>query len=172
MRRYAPLSILLHWTMALAIAAAWGVGTLMEDLPRAARAEAQGVHALIGLAVLALLLPRILARLVGGAPEQAGPAWERRFAVSAHLLLYLLMLALPLTGLVIAMSGRAPMPVAGLFEIPVLLGGLGLHGPMEEVHGVLSNVMLGAVALHVAATLWHAFVRRDGVARHMLPGRA
>ena len=47
-----------------------------------------------------------------------------------------------------------------------------LHGTLEGVHEVMSNLMLGAVALHVAATLWHAFIRRDGVMRHMLPGGA
>ncbi len=172
MRRYSIASILIHWTMAAAIAFAWLIGQLLEDFPRAERATPQAVHALVGLTVLALLLPRLLARLTGGAPETSGPGWERRLAAAAHLLLYALMAAVPLTGLAIAMSGRAPMPVLGVFEIPTPLASLGLRRPLEEVHELLSNLMLGAVGLHVAATLWHALVRRDGIVRHMLPGGA
>ncbi len=172
MTRYSLPSILLHWTMAVAIGAAWLLGQFLEDIPRASRLAWQGGHALIGLAVLALLLPRLLARLFGRVPETAGPDWEKRLARAAHALLYILMLAIPLTGLAIAMAGRGPMPVLGLFEIPNWLGGMGLKRPLEGVHEVLANLMLGAVGLHVAATAWHALVRRDGVMRHMLPGKA
>ena len=171
MRRYSIPSIALHWTMALAIAAAWLLGTLVDDFPRGdPRAAAIGTHILIGLLVLALLLPRTLARLSGGAPEVAAPERERRLAVAAHLLLYALMLALPLTGIAFAMSARAPTPVLGLFDVPPLLAPLGLRGTLKEVHELLANLMLGTVALHVLATLWHALKRRDGVWRHMLPG--
>jgi cytochrome b561 len=172
MRRYSMASILMHWSMAGAIAGAWIIGQLLEEFPRAERAAPQGAHALIGLAVVALLLPRMLARLFGGAPEAVGPEWERRLAAAAHLLLYALMLAVPLSGLAIALTGRAPLPVLGLFDIPAAMPDRALHGTLEGVHEVMSNLMLGAVALHVAATLWHAFIRRDGVMRHMLPGGA
>lgn len=169
--RYSRLSIALHWTMALAIGAAWLIGQVMEDMARGPdRVFALGSHALIGLAVAALLLPRLLARLAGPLPEDVGqPAWEKRLAGAAHLLLYLLMLAVPLTGLAIALSGRAPMPVLGLFEIPPLLSSLGLRKTLEGAHELLANLLVGAIVLHVAATLWHALVRHDGVAARMLP---
>lgn len=168
--RYSRLSIALHWTMALAIGAAWLIGQVMEDMPRGPdKAFVLGSHALVGLAVAALLLPRLLARIAGPVPEHAeGPGWERRLAGAAHLLLYLLMLAVPLTGLAIAMSGRAPMPVLGLFEIPPLLSGLGLRKTLEGAHEVVANLLVGTIILHVAATLWHALVRRDSVAARML----
>ena len=106
---------------AAAIVAAWALGTLMEDLPAAAKATMQGSHALVGLAVLALLLPRILARVLGGAPAAAGPRWAARLAQAAHLLLYGLMLAMPLTGLLIAHGiAFAPVPQPSLGQpVPV-----------------------------------------------------
>jgi cytochrome b561 len=168
--RYSIPSILLHWTMAAAIGAAWVIGLLLEELPRGGLLGlAQGVHVLLGLGVAALLLPRLLARFLGGAPDHLGPAWSVRLAAAAHLLLYVLMLAVPLTGLAIAMSGRAPLPVLGLFEIPPLLAGLGLRRALEGLHEMLANLLVATIGLHVAATLWHAVVRRDGVMRHMSP---
>ncbi len=168
-RRYSLASIALHWTMALAVGAAWLLGQLLEDFPRGPdRVFANGIHALIGMAVLALVLPRLLARFMGGTPEEA-PGWEGIAARAVHLLLYALMALVPLTGLAIALSARTPFNVAGLFELPNLLAGFGLRKALEEVHEVLANLTFGAVVLHVAATLWHAVIRRDGVLRRMLP---
>ncbi len=60
----------------------------------------------------------------------------------------------------------------GLFELPKLIAtraaGWGWTG---DVHGLLANyVMLALVGLHVAAALYHYFIRRDGVLQRMLPG--
>jgi len=170
-QRYSIASIALHWTMMLAIAAAWLIAQFIEDMPRGPdRVLAQGAHAAFGLAVAALLLPRLLARFLGGTlTDSVRPVWEQRLGQAAHLLLYALMIAMPLSGVAIALSGRAPFPVLGLFELPPLLSAYGLRKTLEEVHGVLSNVLLGAIALHVAATLWHVFVRHDGIAGRMIP---
>jgi cytochrome b561 len=170
--RYSLPSILLHWTMALAILLAWGGMQLAEALPRgSARTLIIGGHALFGLGVLALLLPRLLARWLGGAPGAAAgtPEWERRLAGAMHLLLYVLMLALPLSGIATALTGRAPFEVAGLLTIPNAFAGSGLRRMVKEVHELLANGMLAVVALHVAATLWHAVIRRDDVAGRMIP---
>lgn len=175
--RYSRLSIALHWTMAAAIGLAWVLGQVMDEVGRGLlQVTLSGSHALIGLAVLALVLPRALARRwprpagpAAAEPVPTGPAWEERLALAVHLALYALMLLLPLTGLLAAMAGRRPLPVLGLFEIPTPLAPLGLRRSLKEVHEVLSNAMLGLVALHVLATLWHALVRRDDVAARMIP---
>ena len=40
-----------------------------------------------------------------------------------------------------------------------------------DVHSLLSNYgMLTQIGLHVAAALYHYFIRRDGVLQRMLPG--
>jgi cytochrome b561 len=61
--RYSRLSIALHWTMAAAIGLAWVLGQVMDEVGRGLlQVTLSGSHALIGLAVLALVLPRALAR--------------------------------------------------------------------------------------------------------------
>ena len=166
--RYSLPSILLHWTMALAMLLAWSGGQLAEALGHGpGRTLMLGGHALFGLAVLAMLLPRILARVLGGHPRPEGPAWARRLAAAAHLLLYALMVAVPLTGLFIALSGRVPFDLAGLATLPNSLAGAGWRGMVKETHEVLTNLLFGAVVLHLLAIVWHALVRGDSLATRM-----
>ncbi len=172
--RFSIPSIVLHWTMALAIALAWLVAQVADVFGRGStEAFIIGGHAVFGLAVLALLLPRMLARWLGGVPGPAdgAPAWEERLARAAHLLLYALMVALPVAGILTALSGRAPFDLAGLVTLPNILADTGLRRTFKEVHELLANMMLATVGLHVAAVLWHAFIRRDDVPRRMGLGR-
>ena len=89
-----------------------------------------------------------------------------------HWLLYGLLFVLPILGWINASYRGFPVSLFGLVELPKLLAtrapGFGWIG---DVHGVLANyAMLALVGLHVAAALYHYFVRRDGVLQRMLPG--
>lgn len=173
--RFSTTSIILHWTMALAIALAWILAQAIDAVPRGpGRTAIQGGHALVGLAVLALLLPRLLARLRGPVPGPVPgtPAWQERLGSVTHVLLYLLMLAQPITGIAFALVRRSPTDVLGLFTIPNLLANDSLRGLFGETHELLANLLLAAVALHVAATLYHHFIRHDDVAARMIPALA
>jgi cytochrome b561 len=170
--RFSTASIILHWTMALAIAAAWILAQVIDLVPRGpGRTAVLGSHALVGLAVLALLLPRLLTRLRGPVPGPVpgASAWETRLATATHVLLYGLMLVQPLTGIAFALVRRAPTEVLGLFTIPNLYADDTLRGTIGGAHELLANLLLATVALHVAATLFHHFIRRDDVAARMIP---
>ena len=171
--RYSPANMALHWAMAGVMIAGFVLGEIMEDMPRGPeKLTVMGWHVLAGLTIAALVIPRILARLRGTpALPPAMPLWERRLATAGHLVLYAVMLALPFTGLIAIITGGRAFPVLGLFEIPALGPVPGIHGGMETVHGILSKLFLGTLVLHVLATLWHALVRRDGIAGRMMPVR-
>lgn len=171
--RYSLPLILLHWLTVPAMLCAFILGEVMEDLPRGPeKISVMGWHILAGLTVAALLLPRLVIRW-RGVPSMQGQAtfWEAGLARAAHLVLYAAMLLLPLTGLLSILAGSRAMPVLGLFELPSLFPLPWLHEAMEEVHEAIAKVFLFTLVLHLAATLWHALVRRDGVLRRMLPGR-
>lgn len=170
--RFSTASIILHWTMALTIATAWILAQVIDLVPRGpGRTAVLGGHALIGLAVLALLLPRLLARLRGPVPGPVAgtSAWEERLAAATHVLLYVLMLAQPVSGVAYALVRRSPTEVLGLFTIPNLFANDTLRGLLGGTHELLANLLLATVALHVAATLFHHFIRRDDVAARMIP---
>jgi len=169
-QRYSMAQITLHWAMAVAIAGAYILGEAIEEAPLGAKGLAEGQHALIGLVVLALVVPRIVARLRGvPAHPPTMPTWERRLAHVGHGLLYVLMIAIPLAGLIGIVTGGRPVTLPILGTVPILFPMGFLHEAAEEVHETLGGLLLPLVGLHVLATLWHTAVRRDGVLGRMLP---
>jgi cytochrome b561 len=102
------------------------------------------------------------------------PRWKRFIAIWTHRLFYVLLIALPLTGL-IAVSDGAKDGLVQLqlgFSIPAVPGISEDAGEASgEVHELLVWTMLGLLALHVAAALFNQFVDRGPVAGRMWPFR-
>ncbi|MFN4275412.1 MAG: cytochrome b [Ferrovibrio sp.] len=169
--RYPIALILLHWLIFPLMLSAFILGEVMEDLPRGdIRISEMGWHILAGLAMAALLLPRIAIRLRGVPPLPAAtPVLELWLARLAHLGLYAVMLVLPITGLASILAGKRTVSVLGLFDLPSLTSLPWLHEAAEAIHEGAAKVFLLLLALHVAAAFWHALIRRDGVFRRILP---
>jgi cytochrome b561 len=164
-----------HWLMAALIlaqislgwsAALWRLSPLKLDL--------FVWHKSTGVLLLALLVLRLLWRL-GNRPP-AAPAdqarVERLAASTVHALLYALMLALPLTGWVINSAANVPFRVFWLFPLPAIVEpDKALADLAAQWHLGLVMLLTVLLILHVAAALYHHYVRRDGVLLRMLPGR-
>ena len=169
-QRYGALAIILHWILAFALAGQIWLGWYEQDLPDHTPAQyaVLDIHMSIGMTILLLSLARLALRLSRPAPAlpEAMPAWERLLAQATHVLFYVLMLGLPLTGWVLASLGRAPIGFWGVFQWPHLpVAGLvppdqrrAVHHAVETFHGsilVWSGIALAA--LHVAGALKHQF---------------
>jgi cytochrome b561 len=168
-------SRLLHWFAALAITAAWIVGSVMGDLPRGpSRAAGTDLHFALGTLVLTLTALRLLWRLFNPLPLSlpGTPWWQDRAARLAHLALYVLMFAVPLSGVLGAWLGGKAI---NLFWVTTLASPLARDRAWEKAaegaHEALANALLFVVAAHVAAALWHHFIRRDGTLRRIIPLR-
>lgn len=168
--RYPTGMIVLHWVMAAAMIAAFVIGKVMEDMPDGpGKTGVFGWHALAGLVVALLVIPRFVNVLRGAAPPPEGP---RRDVVVARIVqgvLYLTMLALPVLGITAAMTSGDPVPVAGLFELPAGTRSESLHHLTGGIHGAVAMLFLLALLLHVAGALKHAIVLRDGTLARMIP---
>ncbi|RMD69929.1 MAG: hypothetical protein D6819_05590, partial [Gammaproteobacteria bacterium] len=124
------------------------------------------------MVILALALLRLAWRLYDRRPAwpPSMPLWERQAAFAVHLLLYLLPVALPLSGWVINSAAAIPFKVFWLFPLPdIVLPSKPLEQLAKGVHGALGWILAGTVLLHVAAALRHHFILRDDVLRRMLP---
>jgi len=181
--RYSRVAMTLHWIIAALIVVQLCLGWYMNEyLPDHSPAQdrVQDIHVTVGLSILILVLVRILWRLTHRAPPlPAGmPVWERALASASHLLFYLLMLALPLTGWALVSVRHEGIPFFGL-AWPAMPGLDHLAKPEARTLGrqlkhlhifILVWVVLLNLALHVLGAIKHQF---DGnpVLWRMLPLR-
>jgi cytochrome b561 len=99
-------------------------------------------------------------------------AFMRLAAQAAHVLLYGLLIAIPVVGWALTSAHDIPLFFLGVIHLPQLVSADSeLADTLSDYHVWLAWGLLAAVALHVAAALWHHFIRRDGVLQAMLPGR-
>jgi cytochrome b561 len=171
----APLRAL-HWLMAVVIFTAIGLGITVINLPRGPlRIELVELHKSFGLTALALVVLRVVVRLLSRTPPYR-PALGRLNSMAAHAvhgLLYVLMIVLPVSGYVHSMAGKHGFKWFGLFPVPNIV-------PPNEAADVgagnahyLFAIGIGALlTAHVLAVIWHAGVKRDGVLARMWPQAA
>ena len=160
--KYSLTSRILHWSMAALILFLLGLGIYMTDfLPKDApnRMEVYDLHKSFGALVLVLIFIRIINRFIFKAP--ALPAtlvkWEKIAAHLGHAGLYLLMIAVPLSGYLMSNSFGYPVHFFGI-ELPFLIEkNLELGGFFAEAHEISAFSLLGLVAIHVLGALKHRF---------------
>ncbi len=169
--RYGLGAIGLHWIMAVLLVVVSVLGLLHDTWPRPIQAFWINIHAMVGLAVLVLVIARIWWRTRHSPPEMPADVGElsRRLSHPVHLLLYALMIVIPLIGIVTFIwHGR--VFDFGLFRLdPGVKSDRAIFHPTEEWHGYAAYVLFGLAGLHVLAALWRHFVRRDGVLLRMWP---
>jgi cytochrome b561 len=171
---YNPAVRTLHWLMAALIFVALALGVSASELPRGdLRSDVLFVHKSFGATVLALVVLRVLVRLVLGAPSYAVPLGKlvQAAAGAAHRALYALMIALPVSGYVTSSAGRHEVSLFGLFTLPnVVPQSKALDEAAAQAHFVFAWAIGITLALHLAAVAWHARVKRDEVLTRMWPG--
>ena len=174
-QRYGAVVQVLHWATVVLVVAAWLLGTFGDDLPRgAARDAGLYIHMTAGLTVIAIVVLRMLWRTVDAppAPEKTplGP-WLDRAGRLAHLVLYVLLIAVPIVGIAAQFARGRPVPLFGLGEIASpWAADRAFARSVTEVHELLANTLLAVACLHAAAALAHHWLFRDRTLTRMLPG--
>lgn len=170
--RYSTPAMFVHWLTALLIVVALPLGGYMSDLRLSPlKLQLISYHKWIGMTILLLVIARIVVRMKKGAPAPLpSPAWQLKAAQLTHILLYVLMLAVPLTGWLMSSAKGFPVVYLGVVPIPDLVAKDEALGDFfKSAHEVLTSGLLGLVVLHVAAALKHHWIDRDATLRRMLP---
>ena len=131
------------------------------------------IHKSWGFVAFVLVLIRIAWRCVTPTPglPPGMPRWQRAASRVSHLLLYVLLIVMPVSGWLYASASEVQdlfgirNQVFGLFELPDPFqpGSRELAERFGRVHGLASKLLVALVAVHVLAALKHHFVDRDTV---------
>ncbi|MBK8120316.1 MAG: cytochrome b [Sulfuritalea sp.] len=170
---YGGVAIGLHWLVALAIVSSFSVGLYMADLPLSPmKLKLYSWHKWAGVTIFLFVLVRLGWRLLHRPPElpAAMPAWQRRVAEATHVLLYLLMFAVPITGWLMSSAKGFQTVYFGVLPLPdLLVKDADLGDLLQQVHKLLNFSMAALVVAHLGAALKHHFIDRDDVLARMLP---
>lgn len=173
--RWGSIAQAFHWMIALLIIVQGAIGLIMVELSLSpTKVKVFALHKSIGLTILALALLRLVWRAGNRAPYDpaAMPRWQHLAARTSHVALYVLILALPLSGWLFNSAANSPLAWFGLVHLPSQTGHVdpALKAFALTAHVTLFWILVAVVALHVGAALWHHFYQRDDVLRRMLPG--
>lgn len=169
--RYPALVRWVHWSSVLLVLLAYLTGDAAEELQAGGAGQ---WHVLAGLLLLLLFLPRLagyaLRRRGIPTPIPEGGRAARIAAATIHLALLLFVVVQPMLGILSlwAEDKAVPIPFTGFALQSMLAIGAGAGETLEELHETVGNVFYAVIAIHVFASLWHHFVRRDNVLRRML----
>ncbi len=169
--RYTLPAILFHWTSFALVVFVGVLGLSFGSIPRPNRLFWINIHAVFGLAVLALAMARLLWRRRSPPPAYPDGMAEltRRLSQPVHILLYALMIVLPLVGIV-AFVWHARVFDFGLFKLDFGVASTKpVYETAEEIHEMLAYSLFGLAGLHGLAALWHHFVQKDGILGRMWP---
>jgi cytochrome b561 len=172
--RYHWLVVLLHWLLAFYVIATLAGGFLIMAPMSGADPEKKRVllfHMSFGMAIAGVMLLRLVVRLLTARPAEAttGHAALDRLVPYAHYAFYVLIVLQAATGLTTAiLAGLNRSVFQGTAE--PLPADFSVY-PSFTAHAAIALVLSALILIHVAAVLYHQFVRRDRLLRRMWFGR-
>jgi cytochrome b561 len=172
---YTATAKVLHWFMALLILGLLALGFVMTEMPLSPqKLQVYSWHKWAGVTVFALLLVRVTWRIAHRAPPlpwQMGKM-QQVAAHLGHIALYVLMLALPISGWLMSSAKGFQTVWFGVLPIPDLLAkDKALGESLAELHESLAWVLVLMLVFHVLASLKHHFIDKDDILTRMLPRR-
>lgn len=190
--RYTRTAVILHWLIALGIIFMFALGWFMSELPREGEKSSAydlfnlgiytwqlaeevtprtfyfNLHKSIGVTLLALIAFRVFWRLTHQPPAllDSLKEWERALAERAHKILYVLMVAMPVSGLIMALGSKYGVKWFGIKILPGF-DNEALRDIFLSVHTWVGIAMALLILLHIAGALKHKFINKDGTMKRM-----
>lgn len=171
--RWGAVAQCLHWSVAALIFALMAIGWLAVLTPLSpTKIDLYYWHKSIGMLVLALVIVRLVWRMIDPAPPLPDglPAWEPALAKATHILLYALMLMMPLSGWLINSASGLPFKIFWLIPLPSIAPvSASLERVFELLHLALFWTLAAVLIGHIGASLRHHFLLHNSILIRMLP---
>lgn len=170
---YSAVSRFFHWATAFLILGLLVLGFYMIGLePAPDKFKLYGLHKSFGTLVLMLAVARLLWRVSQQQPEKMAShqAWERGLAHLVHIVLYLSMFLMPLSGWLMSSAGNFSYSFFGLFDMPNFTGkSEALYKLMRVVHEYTAIALIAIIGAHILGAVKHAVIDKDATLKRMVP---
>jgi cytochrome b561 len=172
--KFGSLTKLLHWVIFGLFVLQYFLVYRREYFPKESAEKLQYMllHKSIGVCLLVIALVMLLWRHAGTRPTMPKQmsGLEAGLARFIHLLLYIVMLVMPISGILMSMFGGYNISVFGWYTLPMLFQkNEALGNIMYTTHVWSSYAIIGLVGLHALAALYHHFIKHDNILKRMLP---
>lgn len=164
---------LVHWLMAALVIAMLALGLRLESMqPSLSNLWLYSLHKSLGLNVLMLVVLRLLWHRISPPPRPIGGGWQGMLARAVHAAIYLLLVAMPLSGWIASSATGLDILFFDRWVIPPI-------APVSEaiedrgfaLHGAMGIALIALLGLHIAGALKHEMAG-DGTLRRMIRGTA
>ncbi|MET3106094.1 cytochrome b561 [Oxalobacteraceae bacterium GrIS 2.11] len=174
MTKYTKTAMLFHWLIALLIIISFCLAVTMVNMPGFSPTKLKyfSWHKWLGVTIFGLSCLRLLWRLGHPAPPYMAimPGWQKLAASGLHGFLYILILAIPVSGYLYSMAAGIPVIYLGMFPMPVIMDANPELKPLlKEIHFYLNMALLASFIIHALAALKHQFIDKDHTINRMLP---
>lgn len=172
--KYSKVAIALHWILAALIISNFVLASMAEDVARELRGTYMNPHKAIGISILLFSVFRLYWRMGHKPPPlpDAISGWQAKAGKLVHAVFYFLIIAVPLSGWIMASAHPQAPPVSffGLFDFSLPIGrDKGLAGFAYETHEILTKPLAILIILHILAAFKHQFADRLPFIQRMLP---
>ena len=172
--RYGIVAKGFHWVLFLMLSFSIVAGNFLASMPKGVeKMQAAGMHKSFGAILLMLILMRFLWKLINEAPGlPAGTTpMQAIMAKGMHWVLYALMFAQPLSGVMMSQAAGIPVSFFDIFEFPVFLDkSIETAKFFRGMHGTVWVLLVLSVVGHAGAALHHHFIKKDNVLKQMTAG--
>lgn len=163
-----------HWILFMMLAFSIVAGNFMASMPNNPdKYQAAGMHKSFGLVILMLVLLRLIWRLINTRPEDSQDTTpiQNLMAHAMHGFLYLLMLAQPLSGILMSQASGYPVKFFGTFAFPTLIEkNKDAAEFFLNAHGMIWIALVLFVIAHAGAGIYHHVVLKDNILKRMAFG--
>ncbi|WPY01315.1 Cytochrome b561 [Candidatus Trichorickettsia mobilis] len=166
---YGIVAKLLHWAIAAVILGMIIVGFVMSGMASSElKFQIYGIHKATGVMLLFFIFLRLIWKLINVSVVVEMPLWQHLAAKAGHLLLYLLMFAMPISGMLMSLMSGHDISIYGFYTIKTITKNELIGKTSWMLHGYFAWVFVGVIVAHVLAALYHHFIRKDNVLKNII----
>ena len=169
---YDNVAIALHWATALLVVVQFAMAISWDWFARETRHAMESIHVSLGVLLTAVVVARIVWRLMPGHQRPAiVSGWVEIASKAVHYVLYLLLVAQAALGFGWRWAQGHSVEFFGLFGIPGPYGELGrpTRHIFHDLHEYIGWAIVVIAFGHALAALYHHYVLKDRVLGRMLP---